>query len=314
MEQIQHKHVQVGSLKLHIAEIGTGHKVVLFLHGFPEIWYSWRHQMVAVAEAGYRAIAIDFRGYGMSDQPPEPEKTTLTDFVEDVVGVIDSLRIEKVFLVGKDFGAIIVSLVSVLHPERLSGFITLGVPFMLPGLTAVNSDHFPKGFYIIRWKEPGRAEADFGRFDVKTVIRYIYILFSGSELPLAGDDQEILDLVAPSTPLPPWFSEQDLSTYARLYENSGFRTALQVPYRSMYQSIDIPNPQVKAPALLIMGAKDYVLKFPGMEENIKSGAIKKSVPDLEIVFMPEGSHFVQEQLPDKVNELLISFINKHTTQ
>ena len=84
---------------------------------------------------------------------------------------------------------------------------------------------------IICNQEPGRAEADFGRFDVKTVIRNIYTLFSKSEVPIASDDQEIMDLFDPSVPLPPWFSEQDLSVYASLYEKSGFRYALQVPYR-----------------------------------------------------------------------------------
>lgn len=313
MEDIQHKNVQVGSLNLHVADIGTGENVVLFLHGFPEIWYSWRFQMVGVAKAGYRAIAFDYRGYGLSDQPPEPEKTTMTDFAEDVIGLLNSLGIDKVFLVGKDFGALIASLVAVLHPERLSGFITLGVPFMIPEPAPAYSTQLPKGFYILRWKEPGRAEADFGRFDVRTVIRNIYIMFSGCELPIAGDDQEIMDLVAPNTPLPSWFSEEDLLIYASLYEKSGFRTALQVPYRSMNQSIDIPDPHVKAPALLIMGEKDYVLKFPGIEESIRSGAIKKRVPDLEIVFMSEGNHFVQEQFPEEVNQSIISFINKHTT-
>ncbi|XP_057525624.1 uncharacterized protein LOC130805039 [Amaranthus tricolor] len=309
MEQIQHSHVQVGSLNLHVSQIGSGQKIVLFLHGFPEIWYSWRYQMVGVAKAGYRAIAIDYRGYGLSDQPSEPEKTTLTDFAEDVVGLLNFLGIDKVFLVGKDFGAFIASLVAVLYPNRVSGFITLGVPFILPGPARTQSDQLPKGFYILRWKEPGRAEADFGRFDVRTVIKNIYILFSGSDLQVADDDQEIMDLVDPNTPLPSWFSEEDLSIYTSLYEKSGFRTALQVPYRSMDQIIDIQDPRVRAPAMLIMGEKDYVMKFPGMEENIRSGAIKKLVPDLEVVFMPEGNHFVQEQLPEEVNELIISFLN-----
>lgn len=128
MEQIKHTHVQVRGLKLHVAEIGIGNlltstiffsfsslfhlnhpndlimmgflragtKVVLFLHGFPEIWYTWRHQMVAVAEAGYRAIAIDFRGYGLSDQPPAPEEGTFMDLVDDVVALLDTLGISKV--------------------------------------------------------------------------------------------------------------------------------------------------------------------------------------------------------------------------
>ncbi|XP_074284899.1 epoxide hydrolase 3-like isoform X1 [Silene latifolia] len=312
MEQIQHKHVSVRGLNLHVAEAGTGSEVVVFLHGFPEIWYSWRHQMVAVAKAGYRAIAIDFRGYGLSEQPAEPEKATMTDFVEDVIGLLDSLGINKVFLVGKDFGAFIVSMIAVLHKERVAGILTLGIPFMLPGFGNLKPDQLPKGFYVLRWKEPGRAEVDFGRFDVKTVIRNIYILFSGSELQVASDDQEIMDLVPPNAPLPPWFSEDDLSVYANLYETSGFRTALQVPYRSIDTSVDIEDPKVTAPALLIMGEKDYVFKFPGMEEYIRGGMVKTIVPDLEITYMPEGNHFVQEQFPEEVNRLIVSFLNKHT--
>lgn len=97
MDQIEHKFVEVNELKLHIAEIGNGSKpVVLFLHGFPEIWYSWRHQMVAVANAGFRAIAPDYRGYGLSDPSPEPEKTTFSDFVNDLVALLDALGISKV--------------------------------------------------------------------------------------------------------------------------------------------------------------------------------------------------------------------------
>ncbi|MBA0698054.1 hypothetical protein Goari_021563 [Gossypium aridum] len=96
MEKIQHSHVQVRGLKLHVAQIGTGPKVVLFLHGFPEIWYSWRHQMIAVANAGFRAIAFDSRGYGLSDHPPEPEKANFKDLVDDVVALLDLLGINKV--------------------------------------------------------------------------------------------------------------------------------------------------------------------------------------------------------------------------
>lgn len=97
MERIEHKHIEVNGLKLHVAEIGSGSSpVVVFLHGFPEIWYSWRHQMIAAAEAGFRAIAPDYRGYGLSDPSPEPEKTTFPDLVADLVAVLDALSISKV--------------------------------------------------------------------------------------------------------------------------------------------------------------------------------------------------------------------------
>ncbi|KAJ1434562.1 Epoxide hydrolase-like [Sesbania bispinosa] len=312
MENIQHSHVEVKGLKLHVAEIGTGPKAVLFLHGFPEIWYTWRYQMIVVANAGYRAIAFDFRGYGLSEHPAEPEKVNLMDLVDEVAGLLDSLGISKAFLVGKDFGALPAYLVAAVHPEKVASVITLGIPFMLPGPSAVQNHFLPKGFYITRWQEPGRAEADFGRFDVKSVIRNIYILFSGSEVPVAGDDQEIMDLFNPSTPLPPWFSEENLATYASLYEKSGFRFALQVPYRSLVVDSGIIDPKVTIPALLIMGEKDYVFKFPGMEDYIRSGMVKNFVPNLEVIYMPEGSHFVHEQFPEKVNQLIIEFLDKQS--
>lgn len=97
MEKIQHNFVEIRGLKLHVAEIGTGTgPAVTFLHGFPEIWYSWRHQMIAVAQAGFRAIAFDFRGYGLSEIPAEPEKTTYQDLADDVLGILDHYQLQKV--------------------------------------------------------------------------------------------------------------------------------------------------------------------------------------------------------------------------
>ncbi|XP_077241721.1 epoxide hydrolase 2-like isoform X1 [Tasmannia lanceolata] len=312
MEEIQHTHLDIRGLKLHVAEIGKGPIVVVFLHGFPEIWYSWRYQMMAVANAGFRAIAFDFRGYGLSQEPPEPEKASFMDLVHDLLAILDSLAIPKAFLVGKDFGVVPAYHFALLHPERVSGVITLGLPFMLLGPDSFPPDLYPEGFYILRWKEPRRAEADFERFDVRTVVRNVYILFSRSEIPVAGKDQEIMDLVDPSIPLPHWFTDEDLTAYATLYEKSGFRFPLQVPYRAWMGAPSITDPKVQVPALLVMGEKDYVLKFLGMEDYIRSGKVKDYVPDLEIVFLPEGSHFVQEQLPDQVNQLIITFLNKHT--
>ncbi|XP_022142308.1 bifunctional epoxide hydrolase 2-like isoform X2 [Momordica charantia] len=315
MEQIQHKFIQVRGLKLHVAEIGTGSNVVVFLHGFPEIWYSWRYQMIALANAGFRAIAPDYRGYGLSDAPPEPSKATFSDLISDLVGILDALNIPKVFVIGKDFGAWPAYYFALKHPDRALGVVTLGVPFLPP--ESVNNSlkpqhHIPEGVYTLRWREPGRAEADFGRFDAKTVVRNVYILFSKSEIPIAQENQEVMDLVDPSTPLPPWFTEEDLATYGALYEKSGFETALKVPYRSFNEDWGIKDPKVEIPALFIMGEKDYVFKFPEIEEYIRSERVKDYVPKLEIIYLPEGSHFVQEQSPEEVNQLLLTFLANHT--
>ncbi|KAJ0080993.1 hypothetical protein Patl1_10799 [Pistacia atlantica] len=310
MDKIQHKFINVQGLNLHIADTGKGPNVVVFLHGFPEIWYTWRHQMVAAANAGFRAIAPDYRGYGLSDPPTQPEKATFKDIINDLLAILDHLGISKVFLVAKDFGARPAYQFALLHPERVRGVVTMGVPFMPPGPSRFR-DTLPEGFYIARWQEPGRAEADFGRLDAKTVVRNIYILFSRSEIPIAAENQEIMDLVDASTPLPPWFTEEDLAEYGALYEKSGFQTALQVPYRSFQEDNGVAENIVKVPALLIMGDQDYVFKFPGMEDYIRSGKVKQFVPDLEIVHLPEGTHFVHEQLPEQVNQLILTFLNKY---
>ncbi|KAH9324737.1 hypothetical protein KI387_004915 [Taxus chinensis] len=311
MEKIQHKHVDVGGIKLHVAEIGSGPDVLL-LHGFPEIWYTWRYQMIALANAGFHAIAPDFRGYGLSDQPSEIEKGSYADLLEDMAGLLDAFGIQKAFVVGKDFGAFIAYYLDLLYPDRVRGIVTLGIPYMSPGGQVLQIDLFPQDFYVRHWQVPGRGLADFGRFDVKTVVRNIYILFSGSDLPVAEEGKEIMDLYDPTTPLPPWFTEDDLKIYSSLYEKSGFAFPLQVPYiaKARGRLWEITDYTVKAPSLLIMGTKDYVLKFPGMESYINSEMLKSVVPNLEIKFFPEGSHFVQEQFPQEVNNLLLGFLNK----
>ncbi|KAL1560188.1 hypothetical protein AAHA92_10438 [Salvia divinorum] len=238
--------------------------------------------MIAVAEAGFRAIAPDYRGYGLSDPPLEPDKASYKDLVADLLSLLDALAIQKAFVIGKDFGAIVAYLFALFHPHRVCGVITMGVPY-LPISTPISfTDHLPEGFYVARWQKPGRAEADFGRFDNKTVVRNVYILFS-----------------------------QDLANYGSLYENSGFQTALKVPYRSMSETYNIPNDKVEVPTFFIMGEKDYALKIPGMEDYIKSDQMKAFVPQVETMFVPEGSHFVQEQFPQQVNHLILNFLKKN---
>ncbi|CAN6689845.1 unnamed protein product [Malus baccata var. baccata] len=151
MEQIQHKYVTVQGLKLHVADIGTGSNVVVFLHGFPEIWYSWRLQMIAEANVGFRAIAPDYRGYGLSDPPSQSEKTSYRDLASDILGILDSLAIPKVFLIAKDFGVGVTTLFSLLHAERVLGVVTMGAPIMPPGPRRIDKS-LPEGLYISRWQ------------------------------------------------------------------------------------------------------------------------------------------------------------------
>ncbi|CAN6198417.1 unnamed protein product [Urochloa humidicola] len=254
-QEIEHTHLPIRGLNIHVAQVGEDELgTVVFLHGFPEIWYSWRHQMRAVAAAGYRAIAPDCRGYGLSDRPPENEEAAWEDLAADVLAILDALDVQK---------------------------------------------------------EPERAEADFGRYDVRRVVRTIYVLFARAEIPVAKEGQEIMDLADLSTPQPEWFTEENLDAYAELYENSGFRYPLQMPYRALHKIPNRMDAKFQVPVFLVMGEKDYCPKFPEFEAGMKSGLMEKFAPDLKITYIPGGSHFVQEQLPEKVNELLLGFFKDH---
>ncbi|KAJ0451611.1 putative soluble epoxide hydrolase [Helianthus annuus] len=321
MDQIKHNFIEVNGLNLHVAEIGSeSSPAVIFLHGFPEIWYTWRHQMIAVANAGFRAIVPDYRGYGLSDilkNPRRPLFLILSKILRPFWIISIFLRWNvyvTVFVIGKDFGSMVGYTFALFNPQKVAAIVSLGVAFRPPGSRAHQA--LPEGYYINRWKEPGRAEADFGRFDVKTVVKNIYIIFSRSEIPIANENQEIMDLVDPSTPLPSWFTEDDLAVYGDLYQKSGFQTPLQVPYRILNSKVEVSKQapkdlKVEAPTLLIMGEKDFVFGLPGTAEYIRSGEVKKYVPNLETIYIAEGSHFVHEQFPDQVNQLILNFLNCH---
>ncbi|CAK9327450.1 unnamed protein product [Citrullus colocynthis] len=120
-----------------------------------------------------------------------------------------------------------------------------------------------------------------------------------------------MDMVDESTPRPPWLTDEDLAAYTTLYEHSGFESALQVPYRRKHKELGISNPKVEVPVLLIIGGKDYFLKFPGIEDYLKIEKMREFMTDLEVVDLAEGTHFMQEQYPAQLNHLLFNFLTKH---
>ncbi|XP_029125769.1 uncharacterized protein LOC109791538 isoform X2 [Cajanus cajan] len=128
MESIVHRRVEVNGIKMHVAEKGEG-PVVLFLHGFPELWYSWRHQIIALSSLGYRAVAPDLRGYGDTDAPAPVTSYSVFHLVGDLVALIDSLGVDQVFLVGHDWGAIIGWYLCLFRPDRIKAYVCLSVPF-----------------------------------------------------------------------------------------------------------------------------------------------------------------------------------------
>ncbi|KAL8548729.1 hypothetical protein ACS0TY_007840 [Phlomoides rotata] len=234
MEKIQHKNIQTNGINIHVAEIGKG-PAVLFLHGFPELWYSWRHQMLSLASRGYRAIAPDLRGFGDSDAPPSPASYTAFHIVGDLVGVLDALGLDRVFLVGHDWGAVMAWYFCLFQPHRIRALVNMSVVFQprnprrkpLESLRAILGDDY----YICRFQEPGEAEEEFARVDTARLIKKF--LTSRNPAPLrvpkavgfGGSSKKPITM-------PSWLTEEDVQYYASKYNKTGFTGGLNY-YRVM---------------------------------------------------------------------------------
>ncbi len=200
MSDISHRTIDTNGINMHIAEAGEG-PLVLLLHGFPELWYSWRHQLPALAAAGYHAVAPDVRGYGGTDAPPEVESYTMRCHAEDAVGVLDALDAKTAVVVGHDWGAPIAWHCALLHPDRFSAVAALSVPYMPRGqappirqMKQVFGDNF---FYILYFQEPGVAEAEL-EADVRRSLRLLLCSASGdtprgAALPQKTKEAKFLD-------------------------------------------------------------------------------------------------------------------------
>src|SRR6267143_3999545 len=160
---VTHHMVEANGIRMHIAEQGTG-PTVLLCHGFPELWYSWRHQLSALAAAGFHAVAPDMRGYGQSDRPEAIDQYTLLHLVGDMVGLLDALGAEEAVIAGHDWGAPVAWHAALLQPDRFRGVIGLSVPFIPRGLvrpTTVMPQTDDAIFYQLYFQTPGVAEAEF---------------------------------------------------------------------------------------------------------------------------------------------------------
>ncbi|XP_054779445.1 uncharacterized protein LOC129287265 isoform X3 [Prosopis cineraria] len=177
MEGIVHRMVEVNGINMHVAEKGDG-PVVLFLHGFPDLWYSWRHQILSLSSRGYRAVAPDLRGYGDTDAPSSISSYMCFHLVGDIVALIDSLGVDQVFLVAHDWGAILGWYLCLFRPERVRVYVCLSVPFRPflgrnPKVRTVDAFHALYGddYYICRFQEPGKMEAELARAGTSYVMK-----------------------------------------------------------------------------------------------------------------------------------------------
>ncbi|KAK6937355.1 Alpha/beta hydrolase fold-1 [Dillenia turbinata] len=317
MEKIDHKIVKVNGINMHVAEVGEGPSAILFIHGFPELWYTWRHQMLSLSSLGYRAIAPDLRGYGDTDAPPSAAEYTVFHIVGDLVGLLDQLGLDQVFVVGHDWGAVVAWYLCQFRPDRVKALVNMSVPF-LPrnpmGKPVATMRHlFGDDYYVCRFQQPGEAEEEFARVDTaKLLLKFLANRNPGlMVVPKAIGFAAIADM--PFT-LPSWLSEEDVKYYASKFSQKGFTGGLNY-YRAIDLNWELSAPwtgqQIKVPVKFIVGDLDVTYNTPGAKEYIHDGGFKRDVPLLqEVVVLKDTAHFINQERPEEVSQHIYEFIQK----
>ncbi|MEU7223253.1 alpha/beta hydrolase [Streptomyces chrestomyceticus] len=320
---LHHRTVEAPAGRLHLVEQGTG-PLVLLVHGFPESWYSWRRQLPALAAAGYRAVAIDVRGYGRSSKPAATDAYRMLDLVEDNAAVVRALGEENAVIVGHDWGSTIAATSALLRPEVFSAVGLLSVPYAPPGGPRPTSVFGQIGgpeeeFYVSYFQEPGRAEAEIEP-DVRGWLAGFYAALSADTMPAQGEPDP--HFVArgggrlrdrfPVGPLPAWLTEDDLDVYAAEFERTGMTGALN-RYRSMDRDWEDLAPHrgapVEQPSLFIGGTLDASTTW--MSDAID--AFPTTLPGLTAAHLLDGcGHWVQQERPEEVNRLLTHWLTTLT--
>ena len=314
---MQFETVENGEISLWVASQGEG-PVILCVHGWPELWYSWRHQMAYFAERGHRVAAMDVRGYGGSSKPHAIAAYTLRELASDVAAVARHLSPEPVILLGHDWGAPIVYATTLLHPGAVRAVAGLSVPFTPPGpqsfLDLAERLFANRFFYQLYFQEEGVAEAEL-EADIPTALRKIYFSLSGEAPPdmwlqERPATETLLQRLEAPDPFPGWMTPEDLATYADAFEAGGFRGPLN-RYRA--QRLDpeqlsaVHGLRLKQPTCFIAGERDPVRRFaPDGDFYARADASADDFRGTTIV--PNAGHWVQQEAPEAVNKALETFV------
>ncbi|MDI1484445.1 alpha/beta hydrolase [Polyangium sp. y55x31] len=306
---IRHTFLDSNGIRMHVTDAGRGYPILL-CHGFPELWYSWRRQIHALAEVGFRVLCPDLRGYGGTDAPEEIESYVMRELVEDIHGLFDALGIDKAGVVGHDWGGSLAWQFALRHPERTERVASLNTPYLPPGPVAPSlmyRDAFrltDKTFYMRHFQEPGVAERELEadvRDTFQKIMRPAKYADSLATFMTVGDGTSLLGKIDPGET---FLSKIDLDTYVRIYKRTGFRGGLNW-YRAMDLSWEedrsLPSFEIDLPALLVVTDKDPVLR-PEMAE-----LSKPYVKNLRIERITDCGHWTQQEKPAEVSNLLIDF-------
>jgi pimeloyl-ACP methyl ester carboxylesterase len=319
---VSHRFVDARGLRMHIAEAGTG-PLVLLLHGFPESWYSWRHQLTALAEAGFHAVAPDQRGYcrtGPARGPGQSDEVsdyTILHLTGDVIALMDALGEERAVVAGHDWGAPVAWHAALLRPDRVRGVIGLSVPYRPRGSNAPVAAlraRLGDGFYMVYFQQRGVADEELGR-DLRATFRRVLCSASGDGqggLPVIPPGGGFLDLCPEPRSLPSWLTSGDIDAYAADYAEAGFTGPLNW-YRNLDRNWELTGAwhgaQVTVPALYVVGERDLVINFPGARQALPR--LRDFAPRLREPVLLEGcGHWTQQERPDEVSKAMIGFLGE----
>lgn len=313
------RYIEVNDITMRIAEAGDDGPLVLLAHGWPESWYSWRHQLKYLSELGYRVVAPDMRGYGGTDAPIAVDDYNIENIAADMVGILDHLGEERAVMVGHDWGAIVAWQTVQFYPNRFDGLIAMSVPFAgrqerspMVEWRETFGDNF---YYILYHNEPnGVAEREYDSNPRELLSRLYLSPRSPRESPAITDPRAsaggwIGRLGAPKS-LPSWLSAFDLNYFVGEFERAGFRGGVNY-YRNFHRNWELTeslkNAHIGTPTLFIAGERDVVIG--GASEARLQGAMSRVVNDLRgVILVPEVGHWVQQEAPDVVNQAMSDFL------
>lgn len=314
MNEFKEYEVQANGIRQHVIEAGNG-PAVLLCHGFPEIGYSWRHQIRALADAGYRAIAPDMRGYGRTEAPAAPDAYTILHLVGDMVGLLQALQIRQADIVGHDWGAPVAWTAAQMRPDIFTSVTGMCVPFAPRGPISSLEAMRRAGnhrFYQLYFQEPGVAEADFDADIDATLRRMMWTLSAGPAEPWNGriGPGGALDTLAEPAGEMAWMPPVDFAVYASAFRTSGFKGAL-----NWYRNIDrnwtltgaLQDAVIRQPAWFIAGERDPI--YPLLKPLVD--ALPKTVPGhAGTTIVPQAGHWVQQEAYGQVNDVLLAFLGQ----
>jgi pimeloyl-ACP methyl ester carboxylesterase len=307
--------IDTNGVRLRAVVEGDGPLVIL-LHGFPQCWALWHHQLAPLVAAGYQVAIPDQRGYGGSDAPAALDAYNIRDLCADVAGIADALGHRKFHLAGHDWGSLVAWHTALLHPQRIRSVCGMSVPYARarhPEQMTRQEYHGERFWYWVYFQQPDKPEAELDR-DIRRSLRLIYQSVSGEArdrglMAPKPHTAGLLDGIPDDLPLPGWLSADYLDYVASQYSNNGFRGPVNW-YRNWEHNASITpelaESRIEAPALFLTGDRDIVLSFPGDLFN----SMDRWFTDLRGKhLLPDAGHWIPLESPDRVTRHLLDFLS-----